>query len=704
MPSTEKLEADCLSSYKSGLEQGLFEPKPVYCMGCPLYDQPGIVQGFGPQDAEIMEVGEAPGRDEVYGVVFYDKDRKPSKREMRPYIGGAGNVRRVWHRQTGIDTSKVFVTNTVKCRPPFNRNPTEDEIRHCAPFLAKEVARVKPKLIISYGAIPLYVLTGRQGIGRFHGLPLPGPKRDDDSEIKVLPVYHQAFIMRTQESWPIAVHDLAKWKTEIQFPEIRRLPLDLNPNATAEADGERILESARRAGFITFDWEAHEILKQKGRLNLGTGYIVCVGLGSEPHRADSFDWTPSTQSLCRTLFLDPSIEKVTQNGEVFDIPYAEQRGFEFAGDSFDTLQAFHLVNSNLPKNLESINSWYNDMEPWKNESMYKSGFAALKLGNCKDVVATTSSRNGLKAELKEYGMEGLYQTVMHLQPVLRKMHNRGMKKNEEKAFRWGIGLQKAAKEIEDKLHNVLGHSINLDSPKDLMRLLYDQMGLPIQYVKDKQRGMRPTVNAAALDKLAEITDNKIFQLIHKRRTYLKYDSTYLQVEADENSLVHPRVVTAAAADQGDKQSGARNGRLACKAPNAQNVPLELREVYEPDTKEHIFIEGDWSQIEWRNAMVQSGDETGLRLLTSGVDNHSAIAAECYNLSLDEVTALDRKFEGGHGSPRFASKFIVYGLSYGRGAEDISKQLKKDKSWVDDFVRSFAKKFSRYWESRREQEK
>jgi DNA polymerase-1 len=294
-----------------------------------------------------------------------------------------------------------------------------------------------------------------------------------------------------------------------------------------------------------------------------------------------------------------------------------------------------------------------------------------------------------------------YDSVMPLQPVLRAMTARGIKRDELATFKASLGVKKISASIEQQLRNVVGQSINLDSPKQLSKLLYEDMGLPVQMKRDKKRGMIPTVDDNALDALERLTNNKIFALINKRRKFNKLDSTYFSLEADDQGYIHPKFGSAKAADPREKEkgSGARNGRLVSWNPNFQNQPLDVRELYIPDHPDHVFIEADWSQVEWRTAMVDSGEPYGLSVLASGADNHSIVAAECFGLTLAQVAAEDAKYSGGWGSPRFASKFIIYGLGYGRGAQDIAKQLGKDVAWVQGFIARFKSRLPVYWQWR-----
>src|SRR5215510_8059169 len=116
--------------------------KFVTCVGCPLLQAPGPVMGEGPSDAKILIVGEAPGEEEA--------------RSGRPFIGGAGRVLSRMLHQAGLQRQECYVTNVVKCRPPGNRTPTDEEIRSCAAILTQEVVAVRPNLVLGVGATPLY--------------------------------------------------------------------------------------------------------------------------------------------------------------------------------------------------------------------------------------------------------------------------------------------------------------------------------------------------------------------------------------------------------------------------------------------------------------------------------------------------------------------------------------------------------------------
>jgi len=163
-------------------------------MACPLYEiGEGYAYGVGPTDADMMFIGEALGEEEA--------------RRGLPFVGGSGRVLTALMGQADIRRDEVYITNAVKCRPPKNRKPDDEEIRWCARYLVNELKLVNPKLLVPLGATALYVTTGKTEIGSYRGIPIEGA-----GGRKVLPTFHPAFVMRTQTFWPVVVWDLVKAK------------------------------------------------------------------------------------------------------------------------------------------------------------------------------------------------------------------------------------------------------------------------------------------------------------------------------------------------------------------------------------------------------------------------------------------------------------------------------------------------------------
>lgn len=631
--------------------QELIASKPETCRGCSLYQSGwGFSLGNGPENTGFMAIAEALGEEEAYS--------------FDTLVGGSGRMWNAMLYHAGISrTRDVFATNVCKCRPPGNRKPDDSEMKYCAQYLIPQIQRMQPRCILLLGNTPLYFFHGTEQIGLYRGVP-----DVTKSGLKTLASYHPAFIARQQELWPIAVHDYMRAYKESKTEGLVRAPVQYDVTCTGASLGPDLLKRARHTGFFVFDFETDG-------LDPRTNTIKCCGFGTESYRAQCADWSRETHALLGELFLDPSIEVVGQNSEGFDIPVAYAKGVpRIRGRSFDTHLAFHLTNSDLPKNLATIATFYTDMKYWKGkETMYHAGYEALKYGCCQDVDATCRSYLGLRRELKEMNLEDLYyKSMMPLQPVLRRMQERGKRKDVAKAGLWATLLRRKIYEYTEILRSGIGDALfDVNSPKQVMDLLYTKMGLPIQYTRDRVKGMRPTADAKAIARLVEeFPNHKVLGLISEIRSAEHQISTNLEVETDENDFVHPVYDSRTAA----------TGRLASRGPNDQNIPLLLREIYIPDDDEHVFYTRDWSQIEWRLAMVLSGDYEGLRRLTSGIDVHILNAADSLQKRVEDVTEDDRD----------AAKFIVYGLGYGRGADSIATTLRKDLFWVDNFIGNFFK--------------
>ena len=122
--------------------------------GCPLCklsrSRKNAVPGEGQLSAKIMFIGEAPGRSE---------DEKG-----RPFVGAAGRILDELLKKAGIERSEVFITNIVKCRPPNNRVPKEDELTACRPYLDRQIALIRPKVICILGRTAYSSLLGGSSI------------------------------------------------------------------------------------------------------------------------------------------------------------------------------------------------------------------------------------------------------------------------------------------------------------------------------------------------------------------------------------------------------------------------------------------------------------------------------------------------------------------------------------------------------------
>lgn len=156
------------------------EEKIRKCRKCNLWkSRKNAVPGEGNKNADLMVVGEAPGKKED---------------EMgRPFVGKAGQILNEIFEENGIRREDVYITNVVKCRPPKNRNPFHEEIEACFPYLEKQIELIKPKIILTLGNFGTRVIMELYGfeaypITAIHGRIFDSPIH----QIKILPTFHPA--------------------------------------------------------------------------------------------------------------------------------------------------------------------------------------------------------------------------------------------------------------------------------------------------------------------------------------------------------------------------------------------------------------------------------------------------------------------------------------------------------------------------------
>jgi uracil-DNA glycosylase len=161
------------------------------CTRCKLHQQgrKQIVFGVGNPGAELMFVGEGPGADE--------------DAQGEPFVGRAGQLLNNMIKAMGLRREDVYIANVVKCRPPGNRTPERDECDTCSPFLMRQIAVIKPKVIVALGAVAAKNLLAINAPmselrGRFYDFMPSGARSSDPSwqGSKLAVTYHPAFLLR----------------------------------------------------------------------------------------------------------------------------------------------------------------------------------------------------------------------------------------------------------------------------------------------------------------------------------------------------------------------------------------------------------------------------------------------------------------------------------------------------------------------------
>ena len=180
---------------------------------CPLCDlqhsRIKAVPGEGPLDAEVMFIGEAPGYHENL--------------QGRPFVGPSGHFLDELLASIGLKREQVFITNVVKCRPPNNRDPFPQEMEACVPYLNRQIALLKPRVVVTLGRFSMAKFFPGQSISKIHGQP----KREGN--VFYFPMYHPAAALHRQDLKETVRQDMLKLPALIE--QARTLPVALPADA-----------------------------------------------------------------------------------------------------------------------------------------------------------------------------------------------------------------------------------------------------------------------------------------------------------------------------------------------------------------------------------------------------------------------------------------------------------------------------------------
>jgi DNA polymerase-1 len=261
-------------------------------------------------------------------------------------------------------------------------------------------------------------------------------------------------------------------------------------------------------------------------------------------------------------------------------------------------------------------------------------------------------------------------------PVLARIEANGVMTDGDELRRQSADLSKRMLAAQQAATGLAGRTFNLDSPKQLQALLFDELKLPVLV---KTPTGQPSTNEEALEAIAD--QHELPRVILEYRGLAKLRSTYTDKLPE---MVNPdtgRVHTSY------HQAGAATGRLSSTDPNLQNIPIRTDDgrrirkafVAPPGRK---LVACDYSQIELRIMAHLSQDPGLVRAFESGADIHKATAAEVFGRKLEDVTGNERR----------AAKAINFGLMYGMSAFGLARQLGIARGEAQDYIALY---FSRY---------
>jgi DNA polymerase-1 len=476
------------------------------------------------------------------------------------------------------------------------------------------------------------------------------------------------------------------------------------PDAALSAPGEYecILERAQLDAWIArlqaadafaFDCETDSLDPMRANL-VGLSFAIEPGTACYLPLAHDYPGAPAQidrgQALeaLRPVLTDAGTRKIGQHGK-YDLHVLRRHGVEVQGYADDTMLESFVLNATATRHdMDSLARRYLGYETIKYAEVAGKGAKAILFSQvafddatryaAEDADVTLRLHRVLAPKLAaEPTLQKVYREIeMPLVEVLERIEANGVMIDPDELRRQSADLGRRMLAAQQKATELAGRNFNLDSPKQLGALLFDELKLPALVKTPKGQ---PSTNEEALEAIAD--RHELPRVILDYRGLAKLRSTYTDKLSE---MVNPdtgRVHTSY------HQAGAATGRLASSDPNLQNIPIRtqdgrrIRTAFVAPVGRKI-VACDYSQIELRIMAHLSGDEGLVNAFASGADIHKATAAEVFGKSLDEVGSNDRR----------AAKAINFGLMYGMSAFGLAKQLNVARGEAQDYIALY---FNRY---------
>ena len=355
----------------------------------------------------------------------------------------------------------------------------------------------------------------------------------------------------------------------------------------------------------------------------------------------------------------------------FDLPILNRHGIKVDEFLADTMLMSYVLNSTGTRHgLDKMAVYYLNYEPMKYEEVAGSASKQINFAQVKIPAATFYAVEDADITLRLFNhLNGLLEGQPKLKnllksieyPMLRsliKVETNGAKIDARMLAEYSDELAIKIEELSLAAFKMAGEEFNMDSPKQLVEILYNKLNLPV--LKKTPKG-QPSTNEDTLQRLAEEYD--LPKIIIEYRGLAKLKSTYTDSLINIQHPVSKRIHTSY------QQAVTSTGRLSSTEPNLQNIPIKtaegrkIREAFIAE-KGNVLISADYSQIELRIMAHLSGDKNLTHAFNNNIDVHSATASEIFNISLEEVTPEHRR----------SAKAINFGLIYGMSAFGLTRQL------------------------------
>lgn len=659
------------------------------------------VAGRGPNGAKLMILGECPTQDDSdNGFNFTDRETN------------------LLFKETGIFKDNCWLTtvskyhippNTGKKRIPFTKRAelVGVDILKELENLQVEINTIKPNCILAIGKNSLWALSGKSKITENRGSILFGMGRKFVSTYNPAQLSWQAEDVEFIGYWNrvLMSFDMKRALAQSRFPEYevpqRRLEICMNSMHLAE-----FLHRYRDCEDLSVDIEAH-----------GSCLPACIGLAFNKNHGmsvplwneDGLSNIPDSDLVQIWILLAEVLASKSIIGQNFNYDRDKIRrlGFIINKLKSDTMLKAHAINPELPKGLAFNTSIYTEEPFYKDEGMYHGTPKDLMIGNARDACVTLEVNQNMDADLDEIGQRSFFENfLMQLPEFYLAIENQGFAVSAtfrdellRKYIEWDERLRY-------ELFKLVGVPINVNSPKQVAQLLYENFKLPFKFGTGEEQ-ITELLNSPRAIK--DPNHRRVCELILEDRRVRKSISTYLGALPDydgrmrttyfpcletgrsstgqQDEPIRPQIKVI---DENSKKKDKVMGIAFQTMTKHGDIGADIRGMYIPDSEDEIFLQADSSQAEARVVWLLADDEEALKLVDT-VDYHALTATWFFGGKEDDYS---KKALGYEHPIRFCGKTLRHAGHLGAGprraATEVNTQARKYKINIPPIHETFTK--------------
>jgi uracil-DNA glycosylase family 4 len=630
------------------------------CTNCPL--GAGVcVPGYGPMDADIVVIGESPGRDEEQSGV--------------PFSGGAGRILKKHLFRAGINPDRCYFTNAVKCH---GSSPTASEAaaKVCKTRLHAELHSLKnKKVIVPAGNMACQALSIDERISDIRG----GVMRSIWG--KVIPTYNPGSLMKNQKEHATATYDWRKIARHRMSPGMPRFPEDFNIEPSiidVESFCREVLDRASDGPVdLAFDIETlHSehyidtpILMVGMSLDKKSGICVPFITAGGNYYWRSEDLAQRAVMAIGSVLESGNVVKIAHN-VLFELTVMMNHGFVIQPPVFDTMIAHYLIYQPADHDLGFVASIYSDRPMWKQDVDWRDD-TSVRTYNLRDCTILHEIKTSIELDMRGMSLRSAFDTRMRAVLPTAKMSLNGIHIDKKQLSLVDTELAGEIEKMTTDLRVIAEDpAYNPKSNLQTARVIFDKMKL--RSSKKTKSGSSLSVDDDVIKKLIiKHPNNEFIQKFQILRKTNRQRDGYTK-----NMMIHPdgRAHTVF------KMHRTTSGRYASSEPNLQNLPAKrtdksgyIRRIFAvPPGK--VMVAADLDQAELRVFATVTDDSSFKTAFERGDDIHEQTCKELFGEYREEWRTFTKNFEYG----------VVYG-SAGSQIEAVAPREVLERINIKDMV-------------------